>query len=255
MKAPLMKAALCVVLLMGAAAAVAAQSLLDNQYYKSAKDLLAQSQTAMQTGDYDGAARLAAQAHDALAQSDDYVATMTQFYRANGWLSQANARIAYAKSINADVNDKDVYDKATADSQDAKTALDAKDYQKSIDLSKGVIAALANIAPAAVAAAPAAPAAPAPAQPEGPSPLPAAYVLRSLHPVGDCFWLIAGYPFVYGNPWKWKLLYDANKSLLKDPNNPDLIEVGTRIVIPSANGEKREGDYDPQKQYPSIVVP
>lgn len=259
MKTSMMRRTWLVVVLVSVAVAASAQSLLDNQYYKSAKDLLAQSQTALQSGDYDGAAALAAQAQDALAKSDDYVATMTLFYRANGWLSQANTRIAYAKSIQADTNDKDVYDKAVADAADAKTAFDAKDYPKSIDLSKGVVAALADIKPVAVAAAPAPAPAPvepaaAPAAPAGPPPLPAYYVLRSLHPIGDCFWLIAGYPFVYGNPWKWKLLYDANKSLLKDANNPDLIDIGVRIVIPSAQGETREGDYDPQKEYPSIEV-
>jgi hypothetical protein len=275
MKTPMVRYAWLAVVLGLAAAAAPAQSLLDNQYYKGAKDLLAQSQQALQLGDYDGAALLAVEARDALAKSDDYVATMTLFYRANGWLSQANDRIAYAKSINADTNYKDAYDKAAADALEARTALDAKDYQKSIDLSRGVVAALADIAPVIVAAKPAPepvppveqPATPPveqpaaspveqPAvQPAGQLPLPAYYTLRSLHPVGDCFWIIAGYPFVYGNSWKWRLLYEANKSLLKDPNNPDLIEIGVRIVIPSANGETREGDYDPQMEYPSIAVP
>jgi nucleoid-associated protein YgaU len=237
------------------AAAASAQSLLDNQYYKAATDLLARSNAALESGDYDAAARLAVEARESLAKSDEYVTTMTLFYRANGWLSQANDRIAYAKSIEADINYRESFDQAVADAKDARSAFDVKDYPKSIDLSKSVIAALADIKPVAAAEAPLTEPVQPPEQPAGPAPLPAYYTLQSLHPIGDCFWLIAGYPFVYGDPWKWRLLYDANKSLLKDPDNPDLIDIGVRIVIPSINGEIREGDYDPQKEYPSAVAP
>jgi nucleoid-associated protein YgaU len=255
MKSSMLTCAWLAIVLGLVAAAAGAQSLLDNPYYKSATDLLARSRSALQAGDYDGAARLAAEARESLAKSDDYVATATLFYRANGWLSQANDRIAYAQSIKADANYKDVYDQAVLDARGARAALDEKDYPKSIDLSKSAIAALADIKPVAAAEAPPAePVQPA-EQPAGPPPLPAYYTLQSLHPIGDCFWLIAGYPFVYGNPWKWRLLYDANKSLLKDPDNPNLIDIGVRIVIPSINGETREGDYDPTKEYPSVVAP
>jgi len=238
---------------------VPAQSLLDNEFYKKAKDLLAQSQAELQTGDYDAAASLAAEARDNLAKSDDYVATMLFIYRANGWLSQANDRVAYAQSIKADTNYKDAYEKAVADVEAARIALDAKEYQNSIDLSKSALAFLQNIAPqAAVAEAPE-PAAPAP-EPAAPAlepvaqplSLPEYYTVRLLLPLRDCFWRIAAYPFVYNNPWKWRLLYEANKSVLGDPNNPDLIEVGERFIIPSLNGENREGDYDPQNEYPAL---
>jgi hypothetical protein len=75
--------------------------------------------------------------------------------------------------------------------------------------------------------------------------LPEFYTVRLLPDRRDCFWRIAEYDFVYGDPWKWKLLYEENKALIPDPKNPDLIQPGTRIRIPSAAGEKRSGEWQP----------
>jgi nucleoid-associated protein YgaU len=57
----------------------------------------------------------------------------------------------------------------------------------------------------------------------------------------DCLWEIAGR--VYGDPFRWPVLYEANRSKLTDPDNPDLLEPGTVLEIPSINGETREGEY------------
>ena len=40
--------------------------------------------------------------------------------------------------------------------------------------------------------------------------------------------------------------------MLEDPLNPDLIEPGMRFIIPPLGNEQREGEYDPQVQYPTI---
>jgi hypothetical protein len=231
------------VLALGAAAPMMGQSLIDNQYYHKAQDLLAQSQQAYNQGDYDLSTSLANQAREQLAKSNDYIAELTQFYRANGYLSQAKDRLAYAKSIDADVHYKDAYDKAATDVTDSKTALDGKDYPKSVDLSKEAIALLANVAPVAVK----------PAPPAGPVSLPQYYTVRLILDARDCFWRIAGYPFVYNDPWKWRLLYDANKDLLENAKNPNLIEPGMRFTIPALNGETREGDWDSNTQYPPLA--
>ncbi len=229
-----------------AAVALSAQNLLDNDFYKQAQDLLSKSQAAMDAGDYDGAAQLAKQAQDALDKSNAYVADKLQFYRANGWLSQANDRVAYAKSIQADVNYKEDYTIAVAQVTSAKTALDAQKYDDSITASKAAIDALKDIAPKTAAA-------PKPAPAPQALELPEYYVVRLIIPLRDCFWRIAAYPWVYNDPWKWKLLYNANKNLIPDPNNPDLIEPGERFVIPPLAGETRSGDYDPakEKDYPT----
>jgi hypothetical protein len=235
------RVAFIIVLLLCAAAALPAQSLLDNEYYFKARNLQYESEVAMNAGEYDKAVSLAAEAREYLAKSDAYVEEMTRYYRANGWLSVANDRIAYAKSIEADVNFKEAYDKAASDAREAKVALDAKEYETSVILSKSAIEALKGIAFVSK---------PTPSV-EEPS-WPEFYEVRLIRGRRDCFWRIAEYPFVYNDPWKWKLLYDANRDLIADPANPDLIEPGQLFKIPSLAGEKREGTWDPNVSYPPL---
>ena len=233
-------------LALGIGAPLAAQSLIDNQYYHKAQELLAQSEQAFNRGDYDTSTDLANQAKEQLLKSNEYIAELTQFYRANSYLSVAKDRVAYAKAIDADVHYKDAYDKAVTDVADSKTALDDKDYPKSIELSKEAIALLKDVAPVVAKKPPEEPSQPATVE------LPEYYTVRLRLPLRDCFWRIAAYPFVYNDPWKWRLLYNANKDLLENPANPDLIEVGTRFVIPALGDEKRSGEYDPSVEYPPL---
>jgi colicin import membrane protein len=80
--------------------------------------------------------------------------------------------------------------------------------------------------------------------------LPKYYVVRLIVLNRDCFWKIAGYSFVYNNPRQWRLLYEKNKHLLHQPNNPDLIHPKMVFEIPQLADEIREGTYDPEKDYP-----
>jgi len=57
----------------------------------------------------------------------------------------------------------------------------------------------------------------------------------------ESLWKIASYDFIYGNPYLWKKLYDANKSNLIDDKNPNLIEPEQVLIIPPVGNEKREG--------------
>jgi nucleoid-associated protein YgaU len=228
---------------------VSGQSLLDNEYYRQAQSSLDLSRQALDQGDYDAAARHATDAKASLLQSDQYVDTMIQVYRANGYLGMARDRLSYARSIEADVLYPDAFQGATAKVDESKSAFDAKSYAQSTELSKDALALLADIQPKPTVAT----ATPAPAEtpaPEQPVMLPAYYTVRLILPLRDCFWRIAAYPFVYDDPGKWLALYEANKDMLEDPSNPDLIEPGMRFVIPSLAGEERSGDYDPALSYP-----
>ena len=68
--------------------------------------------------------------------------------------------------------------------------------------------------------------------------LPATYTVLS----NDSLWSIAG--LVYGNPRQWTALYNANKSKLPDPNNPDILKPGIVLDIPSIKGEVRQGAWE-----------
>jgi nucleoid-associated protein YgaU len=57
----------------------------------------------------------------------------------------------------------------------------------------------------------------------------------------DNLWNIAASEYIYGNPFLWKTLYEANKHNFVDNNNQNLIEPGQVILIPSIRGEARAG--------------
>jgi len=48
---------------------------------------------------------------------------------------------------------------------------------------------------------------------------------------GDCLWRIAQYKDIYGDPYMWPILFDANKKKIKNPN---LIYPGQKLKIPRA---------------------
>jgi len=58
---------------------------------------------------------------------------------------------------------------------------------------------------------------------------PRVYVVGTWERDRDCLWNIAKKPKFYGDPWKWKRIYKANRDKIKDP---DLIYPGQRLIIP-----------------------
>jgi nucleoid-associated protein YgaU len=79
--------------------------------------------------------------------------------------------------------------------------------------------------------------------------LPATYTVREWGVHGDCFWNIAGQPWAYNDPHRWRVLYEANKSKLPNPNNPNIVEPGTVLDIPSIRGETRQGEWVSGRTY------
>lgn len=79
--------------------------------------------------------------------------------------------------------------------------------------------------------------------------LPAQYTVRTWKGERDCLWNIAGKPWAYNNPRRWPLLYDANKDKFPDPNNPNWLEPGIVLDIPSIKGESRRGMWSEAKKY------
>lgn len=219
--------------------AVQAQNLLDNESYKKAVQLRDQAHQAFSSGQYDQAAKLSQQAEVYAKQAVQVAQQLALGYRATNLLNIAKARVTYGESIKAPSRYPAEWKTAQEQLPVAQKDYDAKAFTESMTASRAVIDALKNIQPEVAAAAPVAQ--PQPAQ----HVLPAYYTVRLIPNHRDCFWQIAGYPFVYGNPLKWPILYQANKKVLQDPNNPNLIQPGMVFTIPSINGEKREGTYKP----------
>jgi hypothetical protein len=80
-------------------------------------------------------------------------------------------------------------------------------------------------------------------------PLPAYYRVEYWQTTKDCLWNIAKNPAVYDNPFLWEKLYEANKDILKQPENPNLVMPGMMVKIPSLKDEYREGVYDSSITY------
>jgi nucleoid-associated protein YgaU len=207
----------------------AAESFFDNPDYKKAKELNKAAEKAFQEGEYDKAYELAEEARKFADKADAYAAMLVQRNKANTLMYRASKRIEFVKEQGADKTYPKEYGRAVSDYQDAKKSFESDQYDRSIEYANKVIAELEGIVPK--------------------TPLPKYYRVRLIPRRRDCFWRIAGYEFIYNNPWKWTVIYQANRQKLRNSNDPDLIYPGQTFLIPSINGEYREGTYDPNKQY------
>ncbi len=144
-------------------------------------------------------------------------------------ISDARSRYDWAASKNAANNYPDLFKEGGNLLADAQTAFNALDYVRAKDLAAQAYWTLMEISEFA--------------------PLPATYKVRLIPERRDCLWRIAEYQFVYNNPYKWPVLYEANKKTFKDPSNPNLIFPDQVLTIPSIKGEVRQGAWDPKKTY------
>ncbi|HEY9055127.1 MAG TPA: hypothetical protein VIO60_09940, partial [Rectinemataceae bacterium] len=152
---------------------------------------------------------------------------------AQAQIDKAQAKYDWAVSVNAANNYPAELGSGSALLGEAKAAFAAGDYAAASAKAGAAYETLSKIGQYAL--------------------LPAKYVVRLIPERRDCLWRIAEYAFVYNNPLKWPVLYEANKKTFKDPSNPDLIFPGQVLVIPSIKGEKREGTWDPKKTYQALT--
>jgi hypothetical protein len=199
-------------------------SLRNNQYFLESQRLANLAQESYDYGDYDASTEYAHEAIHYALLSDVHVA-----------IAIAKSRIDWAVSSGASKQYPSEFAEAETWYGISLNARDAEKWEDAIDAAHRVIALLAYIG-----------------GDEEDLPLPATYTVREWITFKDCFWNIAGRPWVYGDPFKWRTLYNANRSLLPNPNNPDLIEPGTVLTIPSIKGEFRQGEWNSSRSYPSI---
>jgi nucleoid-associated protein YgaU len=221
--------------------ALGAQSLADNPNYQKSLELSAQAKQAFDAGDYDAAADYANQAKEYALLSDQYVAKMLAKAEADKAMLQAKDKMAWAEGVDAKTLYPDLYQKASGEYDEAQSAYGGEDYPTAEEKARATVATLEGIA-AAIAEKNAL------AQ-KNKDAWPGIYVVRLIPARRDCLWRIAEYPFIYNNPLKWTVIYEANKKTFRDPGNPNLIFPGQKLTIPALKGETREGTYDPEKKY------
>lgn len=207
-------------------------SLVNNEYYLWSVRLTEQAQFAYEEGDYDASASFSAQAAEYARLSDQYV----MMRLAENTFAKAHSRYTWAGSVNAAKRYPDEYAEAGDHYNQALDARKVEDWETVQTGSETVLELLAGVQGAGGERGPSG---------SSQGTLPAQYTVRRWHNSGDCFSAIAGWSWVYGDPYQWRVLYEANKSKIPDPDNPHLILPGTVLDIPSLKGETRKGMWDP----------
>jgi tetratricopeptide (TPR) repeat protein len=190
------------------------KGLLNNQYMVENRRLIELAENAYKDGKYDDAVKYAQEAIKYAQMSDGYVS-------ANEAIAAAQARLNRVKQINAHVKYAEIYEKAEQTFTEAMDHRSKEEWDPAKESALAVIAILSEIPDAPVLA--------------------AQYRVKTWHGDKDCLWNIAAKEQIYGDPWKWKVIYDANKNKLPKPGNPNVVEPGTLLDIPSIKGEIRAG--------------
>jgi nucleoid-associated protein YgaU len=191
-------------------------SLADNQYLIENARLLKLAGDNYTQGKYDDAINYAQESIKYALLSDEYVSAMDA-------IEAAQARMDWAKTTGVQRRYAQIYEQAEAAFAETLDAQSREVWGEAKEAALRVISILSEL-------------------PDTPTPVLAAqYRVRNWNPRRDCLWNIAARPEVYGDPFQWRRIYNANKSKLPNPDNPNLILSGTVLDIPSIRGEVRSG--------------
>jgi len=196
------------------------QSIRNNEFYLESVRLTKLAQDTFEYGDYDASSGFAEEAIRYAQLSDQYVADQL--------IGEAKRLLDWADSNNIAERYSDDYNESKNYYETSVLARSNEEWAEAIEAAIKSIEILAAYETTS---------------------LPSQYTVRTWSSVRDCLWNIAGYSWVYGDPERWRDLYEANKSKLPNPDNPDLVEPGTIIDIPSIRGEVRRGMWQPGRTY------
>jgi len=197
------------------------RGLLNNQYMFENRRLIGLAENAYADAKYDDAVKYAQEANKYAQMSDDYVRLQIKIKDANDAIAAARIRLDQVKKANLHVKYAEIYDKAQLTFAEAEDHSSKEEWDPAKESALAVIAILSEIPDIPV--------------------LPAQYRVKTWHGTKDCLWNIAAKKEIYGDPWKWRVIYNANKAKLPNPANPNLVEPGTLLDIPSIAGEYRAG--------------
>jgi hypothetical protein len=239
----------------------------NNRYYLESLRMNKLAQDTYEYGDYDLSTEHAREAIRYTQLSDEYVTLQLKIKEANDTIAAAKQRLDWAVSSGAAAYFPTEYGQAQGYYDSSLAARAAEEWDNAIAAARRVISTLADIrvpdktgtdlaaasdsatpVPAAVPAPVTVPAPAAVPVPAVPVPdqvfLPAQYTVRPWVESKDCLWNIADRSWAYGDASQWRLLYNANRTKMPDPNNPDLIHPGMVLDIPSIKGEERRGMWN-----------
>ena len=210
-------------------ASIFAVSYKNNTYQKLANEYSKKAENALDAGQYDDAMEYSRLAEENAELSRQFIQAMMIRTDAEDNIKLAKNQLAWAEKIDAPHTYPMAYTSAKENLENAETAFDDEDWAKAIEYAKASLAALDGVKEI--------------------TPLPEFYIVKPWAETKDCYWNISGRPYVYNNPLLWENLYQANKSSMPKPEDPNLIHPGMKMKIPSLTGEYRSGTYDPKKSY------
>jgi len=205
------------------------EGIRNNEFYLKSLQLTKLAHDTYDYGDYDASTGFAEEAIRYAQLSDEFVANqlVAEAKRLLDWADSNNIANRYPSDYRAS---KDYY-------QEGVAALDIEEWNEASDAAISAINILSALQTGGTVPR------------SGTANLPKQYTVRTWSSFRDCLWNIAGYSWVYGDPWRWRTLYEANKSKMPEPNNPDLIEPGMILDIPSIKGETRSGMWESGRTY------
>ena len=207
----------------------AARSFKNNTYQKLADEYTKKSEAALDAGEYADSVEYAKKAEENARLSKEYIRAMMARGQAEDAIKMAENQLIWAEKIDAPHTFPMAYSAAQENLETAKKYFEAEDWDKATEYAKLALASLDGVREI--------------------TPLPAFYIVRPWAETKDCYWNISGRPYIYNNPLLWENLYQANKSGMPKPENPNLILPGMKMSVPSLTGEYRKGTYDPKKEY------
>ena len=229
-------AILCTVFFVLGAVLLFAVSYDNTEYQRKSRAYSELARRAYSEGDYDASIEYSRLAEENAQKSADYIQYMLARVEAEQAMNRARTRYTWAKNNKAEEKYPEAFKTATEALQAGNTAFGNKDFDVAVVCAKKVLDALAVVT----------------GDESSFATLPAQYRIRTWRGERDCLWNIAKDKAIYDNPYLWRKLYEANKNKLPDPNNPDWVEPGIILTIPSLRGEKRDGMYDPAVTYEKL---
>lgn len=208
---------------------VFAASYKNNTYQKLANEYTKKAEIALDAGQYEDAIEYSRLAEENANLSKSYIQTMTAKGNADNSIKLARTQVAWAEKIDAPNIYPMAYTAAKDDLALAESAFAEENFSAAEEYAKQCLAALDGIKEV--------------------TPLPEFYIVRPWAETKDCYWNISGRPYIYNNPLLWENLYQANKTNMPKPEDPNLILPGMKMKVPSLTGEYRKGTYDPKKEY------
>lgn len=204
----------------------------NNEFQRKSRAYSELATTSYDAGDYDAALKYAKEAEDNALLSAEFIEKAIARADTETLLFKAHTRLSWARGIQAEKYFPVAFEEASGALADGDSLFANEDFPGAREKAQMALDALAVIREI--------------------TPLPAFYFVELWESSRDCFWNIAANPAVYGSALEWDRLYKANKSTLKQPSNPNLLKPGMVMIIPSIQGEYREGTYDPSIKYDSL---